>query len=1082
MAKISTTSKNPIRTTPSTQAPPSPTTTTSATTKVQTTTSTSTQAPITTPTTTTPAPTTTSQAPTTTSTTTQAPTSSTTTKAPTTQTMTQVPATTPKPISSTSMAPKTTPPQIVAITATSTQILTTMQAPPTTSTQAPTTTSTTTQAPTTTSTTTQAPTSSTTTKAPTTQTTTQVPTTTPKPIYKCPTGFVLQGDSCYMYVIGHENRQTHTDASRSCLHRHSHLVIIDSEEEQKMIENYLNNNRVFHNGSNVCVAVLGRKDYQWRDFWCADKFPYICETPATVEVPTTHNVLSQSTSTPITAKATPSKTGSCPHGWLLHDDSCYLYVLNHRLTHADASSQCQRQQSHLVIIDSQGEQHMIAHYLNRNGAFRHILNESNDYHSTTIWTAGLKVNNRFQWLDTTTNTYKDIVLYHHNHWEDSFPYYSSDSGTCIGVIGSHRYKWRDFRCEDKFFYICEKPAYLQNDTSCVQAGGALDGNEAVVPVLNVKTEIGYVKDSPGYLSFESCPGFPQGSDLATTSKITMPATPSTQLPPSSATQSTTTTTQAPPPTTTSTTTPAPTTTSATTKAPTTTLTTTQAPTTTSTTTQAPTTTSTTTQAPTTTSTTTKAPTTTSTTTQAPTTTSTTTQAPTTTSTTTQAPTTASTTTQAPTTTSTTTQAPTTTSTTIQEPTTTSTTTKALTTTSATTQAPTTTSTTTQAPTTTSTTTLAPTTTSTTTLAPTTPTTTLAPTTSTTTPGPTTTPKPIDKCPTRFELHGDTCYMCVFEKEIHAEASKQCENRHSHLIIIDSEEEQKMMENYLNANREFQQILHDRHDFHDTAIWTGGVKLNDQWKWSNTMTHTNTDIQSQYTHWRNEFPYHSDDDGSDVCVAAIGSRDYKWRDFWCDDEFYYICETPASVDVPTTYNLLSLSTSIPSNVPLTTTRTTPPQTEPCPNEWFLHHDSCYLFVLNHELDYEDASSRCQDQQSHLIIINDEDEQNMLVNYLDGNDEFQHILGHSDDFHSSTIWTAGIKVHHRFQWLDPLTNTYMDIDHNYNRWDHGFPYHSSDYDTCIGVIGSHHYKWRDFRCFDKFFYICEKPALHRVQLIG
>ncbi|KAL4217692.1 hypothetical protein ACF0H5_022433 [Mactra antiquata] len=666
----------------------------------------------------------------------------------------------PHPQASTTMAPKTTPPQIVAITATSawlkpitTQISTTTQAPTTTSTttQAPTTTSTTTQAPTTTSTTTQAPTTtSTTTKA----TTTQVPTTTPKPIYKCPSRFVLQGDSCYMYVIGHENRQTHTDASRSCLHRYSHLVIIDSEEEQKMIENYLNNNRVFQHtlhtshdfhdtaiwtggvkennqwkwsnamtltstdiqhhythwingfpyhsddsGSDVCIAAIGSRDYQWRDFWCDDKFSFICETPATVEVPTTNNVLSQSTSTPITTKATPSQTGPCPHGWFLHHDSCYLYVLNQRLTHANASSQCQRQQSHLVSIDSQDEQNMIVNYLNRNGAFRHILKESDDFHSTTIWTAGQKVNNRFQWLDTTTNTYKDIVL-NYNHWGSSFPYHSLDSDTCIGVIGSHRYNWRDFRCDDKFFYICEKPALHR---------------------------IGYVKDSPGFMSLESCPGFPQGSDL-------------------------------------------------------------------------------------------------------------------------------------------------------------------------------------------------------------------------------------DKCPSRFVLQGDSCYMYVIgheNRQTHTDASRSCLHRHSHLVTIDSEEEQKLIENYLNNNRVF----------------------------------------------------HS---GSDVCVAVLGRQDYQWRDFWCADKFPYICETPATVEVPTTHNVLSQLTSTPI-----TANATP---------------------------YETG----------------------------------HILKESVDFHSTTIWTAGLKVNNRFQWLDTTRNTYKDIVLNYNHWGSSFPYFSSDSDTCIGVIGSHRYNWRDFRCENKFFYICEKPA--------
>ncbi|KAL4217690.1 plasmacytoid dendritic cell antigen processing and presentation [Mactra antiquata] len=589
-----------------------------------------------------------------------------------------------------------------------------------------------------------------------------------------------------------------------------------------------------------------------------------------------------------------------------------------------------------------------------------------------------------------------------------------------------------------------------------------DNSNNIFIAIQYRGQIGYVKDSPGYLSVESCPGFPPGSDIVTTPKVRILTTNSTTTQASTTSKTTqtptttSTTTQAP---TTSTTTKAPKTTSTTTQAPTTTSTTTQAPTTTSSTTQAPTTTSTTTQAPTTTSSTTQAPTTTSTTTQAPTTTSTTTQAPPTTSTTTQAPTT-STTTQAPTTTSTTTQAPTT-STTTQAPTTTSTTTQAPTT-STTTQAPTTTSTTTQAPTT-STTTQAPTTTSTTTQAPTTTsTTTQAPTTTLkTTQAPTRTLTTIRSCPTEWTLLGTKCYKFYLNQRLtHSDASAECQRSNSHLVIIRSRDDQRLIEGYLEGNKHFQYTLTQSRDFHETVIWTAGEKDSNGWIWKNTVTGSSYDMFYYYKNTQNHFPFH-DGRYEDSCIGILSSNNYQWRDFHCYDKFYFICQRHADNVIP----LQNPSTTTTATTTTTTTqRTLMSQHGHCLYGWIRYKNSCYSINLSTKLRYSNAQNTCNKHNSHLAFIETEREQNAIAGFL--NSYFVYSTHHSYST-SSAVWLGGSRIssRYRWQWLNNNSIRYFNWNPHHD--------HQSGH-SCIAMVGEYGSKWRDYDCNIALYFICERPV--------
>lgn len=170
--------------------------------------------------------------------------------------------------------------------------------------------------------------------------------------------------------------------------------------------------------------------------------------------------------------------------------------------------------------------------------------------------------------------------------------------------------------------------------------------------------------------------------------------------------------------------------------------------------------------------------------------------------------------------------------------------------------------------------------------------------------------------------------------------------------------------------------------------------------------------------------------------------------------------PPQVLVPT----LPTSAPIPTKKPdgSVSRQVQPPpvatsQTPDCPSEFRKFGDSCYYFSsASQRLNFDEANKFCTSNSSHLLIINDSEEQQFVRTAVAGKGYFW--LGLTDR-EEENVW----------KWVDGTIPVFKKWKPGQpDNWTHG---HEAGED-CAGLI--HNAYWNDFYCTDRIGFICERPA--------
>ncbi|CAK6957695.1 collectin-12 [Scomber scombrus] len=140
------------------------------------------------------------------------------------------------------------------------------------------------------------------------------------------------------------------------------------------------------------------------------------------------------------------------------------------------------------------------------------------------------------------------------------------------------------------------------------------------------------------------------------------------------------------------------------------------------------------------------------------------------------------------------------------------------------------------------------------------------------------------------------------------------------------------------------------------------------------------------------------------------------------------------------------------IPVATT-----QSPGCPPEFRKFGSSCYYFSSGAQrLNFDEANQFCTNTSSHMLIINDNEEQQFVRNAIAGNGYFW--LGLTDR-ETENIW----------KWVDGTLPVFKKWKLGQpDNWTHGH----EDGEDCAGLI--HDANWNDFYCTDRIGFICERPS--------
>uniref|UniRef100_A0A1A8RM06 Collectin-12 n=1 Tax=Nothobranchius rachovii TaxID=451742 RepID=A0A1A8RM06_9TELE len=158
--------------------------------------------------------------------------------------------------------------------------------------------------------------------------------------------------------------------------------------------------------------------------------------------------------------------------------------------------------------------------------------------------------------------------------------------------------------------------------------------------------------------------------------------------------------------------------------------------------------------------------------------------------------------------------------------------------------------------------------------------------------------------------------------------------------------------------------------------------------------------------------------------------------------------------------------LPSSVPQ---KALPPSAAPtaepgCPLQFRKFGDSCYYFSSGSQrLNFNGANKFCSNISSHLIIINNDEEQQFVRKAIAGKGFFW--LGLTDK-EKENVW----------KWVDGTIPVFTKWKPGQpDNWTHGH----EDGEDCAGLI--HNANWNDFYCTDSIGFICERPSDSEVPVL-
>lgn len=137
---------------------------------------------------------------------------------------------------------------------------------------------------------------------------------------------------------------------------------------------------------------------------------------------------------------------------------------------------------------------------------------------------------------------------------------------------------------------------------------------------------------------------------------------------------------------------------------------------------------------------------------------------------------------------------------------------------------------------------------------------------------------------------------------------------------------------------------------------------------------------------------------------------------------------------------------------------------CPLGFKKFGDSCYYFSSGSQrLSFDESNQFCANMSSHMLIINDNEEQQFVRNAIAGKGYFW--LGLTDR-EEEDVW----------KWVDGTIPVFKKWKPGQpDNWTHGH----EEGEDCAGLI--HNANWNDFYCTDRIGFICERASELYVEVL-
>ncbi|CAH1783671.1 unnamed protein product [Owenia fusiformis] len=139
--------------------------------------------------------------------------------------------------------------------------------------------------------------------------------------------------------------------------------------------------------------------------------------------------------------------GPCPYGFIHNPNqrTCYsLNINNPGLTWFEALTFCMSMHANLVAVESEQEQIFII------GMIRHFGQGHTD-----LWTGGNTLTKRGDWI-WAGGLHRPPKRFTYTRWDPGEPSNSNNNEKCVHFNRAKSHRWNDARCDNKYYFICEK--------------------------------------------------------------------------------------------------------------------------------------------------------------------------------------------------------------------------------------------------------------------------------------------------------------------------------------------------------------------------------------------------------------------------------------------------------------------------------------------------------------------------------------------------------------------------------------------------------------------------------------------------
>ncbi|XP_063408183.1 C-type mannose receptor 2-like [Mytilus trossulus] len=237
-------------------------------------------------------------------------------------------------------------------------------------------------------------------------------------------------------------------------------------------------------------------------------------------------------------------------------------------------------------------------------------------------------------------------------------------------------------------------------------------------------------------------------------------------------------------------------------------------------------------------------------------------------------------------------------------------------------------------------------------------------------------EPVLNCPPDWNLFEGNCYFFSQDEKSWDDAKVYCVEQQSMLVEVMSENENN--------------FLKGKAAEHQSSFWIGATdtKTEGVWLWGTSQTVVT------FTDWNKPPDNHR---GNQDCVQLQNSEEYGWDDSYCDTNFRgsRLCSYNGDDKLCLIHSNREEDTTLISD---SKWRIYEPD---CPPSWDLFEGNCYL-VSQDQKYWHDSKVYCEEQQSMLVEVISENENNFLKGMADEDMAFYWIGATDIDTEGVWIW--------------------------------------------------------------------------------